>query len=212
MLDFFARLFGPYPFAAYTVVITDDRLDIPLEAQGMSTFGSNFLTSDWDDVRLVAHELSHQWFGNAVTLVVVARHLAARGLRLLLRVAVVRGVGGPLRGRARARPLAQALRRAAGPAARPTRGRTSCSTTGSTSAAPCCCTRCGSRSATTLFFELLRTWVDRNRYGSVTTAMFEALAVEISGAPLGDLFDAWLRRRPLPELPPVGGPGTAPRR
>ena len=68
MLDFYARLFGPYPFSAYTVVITDDRLDIPLEAQGMSTFGSNFLTSDWDDVRLVAHELSHQWFGNAVTL------------------------------------------------------------------------------------------------------------------------------------------------
>ena len=68
MLDFYARLFGPYPFAAYTVVVTDDSLEIPLEAQGMSTFGSNFLTSDWDNVRLVAHELSHQWFGNAITL------------------------------------------------------------------------------------------------------------------------------------------------
>ena len=62
------RLFGPYPFAAYTVVVTDDDLEIPLEAQGLSTFGANFLTSDWDSVRLVAHELSHQWFGNSLTL------------------------------------------------------------------------------------------------------------------------------------------------
>ena len=36
MMDFFARRFGPYPFAAYTVVITEDELEIPLEAQGLS--------------------------------------------------------------------------------------------------------------------------------------------------------------------------------
>ena len=68
MVDTFTRLFGPYPFDGYTVVVTDDDLEIPLEAQGLSTFGANFLTSDWDSVRLVAHELSHQWFGNSLTL------------------------------------------------------------------------------------------------------------------------------------------------
>ena len=68
MVDTFTRLFGPYPFEAYTVVVTDDDLEIPLEAQGLSAFGANFLTSDWDSVRLVAHELSHQWFGNSLTL------------------------------------------------------------------------------------------------------------------------------------------------
>ena len=35
------RLFGPYPFADYTVVVTDDELEIPLEAQGLSIFGAN---------------------------------------------------------------------------------------------------------------------------------------------------------------------------
>ena len=47
---------------------------------------------DWANERLVAHELSHQWFGNSLTLGELARHLAARGLRLLQRVAVVGGV------------------------------------------------------------------------------------------------------------------------
>lgn len=68
MIDFFVRRFGPYPFRGYTVVITDDELDIPLEAQGLSVFGSNFLDDDWESVRLVAHELAHQWFGNSLTL------------------------------------------------------------------------------------------------------------------------------------------------
>jgi aminopeptidase N len=51
------------------------------------------------------------------------------------------------------------------------------------------------------FFELLRTWVERYRYASVTSAMFESLAAEIAGEPLEDLFAAWLRHRRLPNLP-----------
>ena len=33
MLEVFSRLFGPYPFAGYTVVVTADDLEIPLESQ-----------------------------------------------------------------------------------------------------------------------------------------------------------------------------------
>ena len=44
----FVELFGPYPFAAYTVVVTADDLEIPLESQSLSTFGRNFCRDDWD--------------------------------------------------------------------------------------------------------------------------------------------------------------------
>ena len=68
MMEVFSRLFGPYPFPSYAVVVTHDDLEIPLESQSLSTFGRNLVRGDWDAVRLVAHELAHQWFGNAVTL------------------------------------------------------------------------------------------------------------------------------------------------
>ncbi|MDN5805039.1 MAG: M1 family metallopeptidase, partial [Microlunatus sp.] len=68
MIAEFERLFGPYPFAGYRAVVTTDELEIPLEAQGLSVFGSNLLHRGWEAQRLIAHELAHQWFGNAVTL------------------------------------------------------------------------------------------------------------------------------------------------
>ena len=67
MLDAFATMFGPYPFENYRAVITADDLEIPLEAQTLSTFGANHVRSDWENERLVAHELAHQWFGNSLT-------------------------------------------------------------------------------------------------------------------------------------------------
>ncbi|GAA2556052.1 aminopeptidase N [Neomicrococcus aestuarii] len=67
MVTAFSKFFGPYPFPNYQVVVADDNLEIPLEAQGMSIFGKNHLTTGWESQRLIAHELSHQWFGNSLT-------------------------------------------------------------------------------------------------------------------------------------------------
>lgn len=63
MLDYFETVFGPYPFENYQVVVHEEDLEIPLEAQGLSIFGVNHLRGN---ERLIAHELAHQWFGNSL--------------------------------------------------------------------------------------------------------------------------------------------------
>ncbi|GAA3680140.1 M1 family metallopeptidase [Nonomuraea antimicrobica] len=67
MMALFGDLFGPYPFTGYTVVVVDDDLEIPVEAQGMSIFGRNHVDGVRGSERLIAHELAHQWFGNSLT-------------------------------------------------------------------------------------------------------------------------------------------------
>ncbi|MFJ3382702.1 MULTISPECIES: M1 family metallopeptidase [unclassified Curtobacterium] len=68
MIALYADRFGPYPFPTYGVVVTDDELEIPLEAHGLAVFGRNHVDGEHGTDRLIAHELAHQWFGNSVTL------------------------------------------------------------------------------------------------------------------------------------------------
>jgi len=42
------------------------------------------------------------------------------------------------------------------------------------------------------FFRIMRTWAQQNRYGNVTTLQFIALAESISGLDLDHFFDVWL--------------------
>ena len=68
MIALFVDRFGPYPFRSYSVVVTPDVLEIPLEAQGLGIFGRNHVDGAHGSDRLIAHELAHQWFGNSLTL------------------------------------------------------------------------------------------------------------------------------------------------
>ncbi|GGL75911.1 putative peptidase M1, membrane alanine aminopeptidase [Curtobacterium citreum] len=67
MLALYADRFGPYPFSSYGLVVTDDELEIPLEAHGLAVFGRNHVDGEHGTDRLIAHELAHQWFGNSLT-------------------------------------------------------------------------------------------------------------------------------------------------
>jgi aminopeptidase N len=191
MVDFFADLFGPYPFATYGAVVVDEDLGFALETQTLSLFGSDLSAEP-----VVAHELAHQWFGDDVSLGSWRDIWLNEGFATYAQWLWTehRG-GGSIDEIARASADTPGLDvPPADPGADQLFGAT-----------------VYVRGALTLhvlrhelgddtFFEVLRTWVERYGGASATSADFESLAGEVSGRDLSDLFDAWLHAPELPSL------------
>jgi aminopeptidase N len=193
MIEVYEDLFGPYPFVTYGAVVVDEPLGFALETQTLSIFGTDSASSE----SVVAHELAHQWFGNAVSPATWQDIWLNEGFAVyaeLLWSAEV-GEGGP-------DEFADAMRGAFGaydvPPADP-------------GPDDLFAPSVYDRGALTLhvlrhevgddaFFDIVRAWFERNNGASASTADFEALAEEISGEELTPLFDAWLHARVMPEV------------
>ena len=200
MKELFERSFGPYPFEEYTIVVTADVLEIPLEAQGLAIFGSNHADGTGGTERLVAHELAHQWFGNSVGLAEWKHIWLNEGFACYSEWLWSEHKGGPT-----ADALARQFRRSL--SAQPLD-----ITVGNPGAEMMFDDRVYKRGALTLhalrltmgdhdFFELLRAWVATNRDATVTTDDFRILAATFTQMPLDKLFQGWLFELPLPHLP-----------
>lgn len=201
MLSFFTRCFGPYPFGSYTAVITEDDLEIPLESQGLSTFGKNFVGADWESERLVAHELSHQWFGNDVTLARWQDIWLHEGFACYCEWLWAEETG-------RSTVAEEARRHHAGLARKKKD-----LLLADPGPALMFDDRVYKRGALTVhalrrrlgdeaFFAMISSWIAAHAGGSVTSEMFEAHAQDAAGdEDLSELFTAWLRTLELPDLP-----------
>ncbi|WP_372452144.1 M1 family metallopeptidase [Nocardia albiluteola] len=206
MMTEFRNRFGPYPFGAYTVVVTDDDLEIPIEAQGISIFGANHCDGRRGAERLVAHELAHQWFGNSLTVQQWRDIWLHEGFACYAEWIWSQAGGGPS-----ADQLARAARQNLSRAPQDI-------VVGDPGPALMFDDRVYKRGALTLhslrltlgdtgFFALLRDWTSRYRHSTVTAEEFADLAGHYSAVSLRPLWDRWLYERPLPELPAVGAAG-----
>jgi aminopeptidase N len=194
------RIFGPYPFREYVVVIADDDLDDPVEAQGMAVFGSNHLDGRRTHERLVAHELAHQWFGNSLT-VADWRHIwLNEGFATYAEWLWSEVSGGaPASAHAAEWHALLALRPATITVADPGVARMFDPLVYKRGALTVHALRraVGDQA----FVALLQSWVAEHRHDTVTTDQFRQHAQRYTVTPLDDLFTAWLDRPALPPLP-----------
>lgn len=200
MMAVFEESFGAYPLPDYTVVVTPDDLEIPLEAQGMGIFGANHVDGAGGSERLIAHELAHQWFGNGVGLTRWRDIWLNEGFACYAEWIWSERSGGPS---AHAKALAHHARLAALPQDL---------VLGDPGPDLMFDDRIYKRGALTLhalrltvgdvlFFEILHRWTTRFHGKTVTTTDFRVLAEEVTGRPLAALLHAWLEAEALPALP-----------
>ncbi|MGO1049089.1 M28 family peptidase [Crossiella sp. CA198] len=193
MLDYFSSLFGPYPFSSTGGIIVNASGLGALETQSRPTYSGGM----WD--ASMAHELTHQWFGNAVSVAdwrnACLNECVAQYANQLweerngadLDKGFYRGMieenrtkpefwNVPLYDPGPGKELDPALYSKGSVMMHALRR-----TVGDQA-----------------FFGLLKRWIREHNGGNATWLQFEALAQQVSGKDLRGFFDAWARGKVIP--------------
>jgi aminopeptidase N len=201
MIAYFSDLFGPYPFDEYGVLIADETIapcldrSLSLEAQSLSIHcPSEYMLSE----TVLAHELAHQWFGDSVSLkrwqdIWLKEGFATYAQWLWeTRGQDVKAVTA----------LADEQKKFSGQDAKigqpPLNGLYDWeSYVGGALVIHALRLQVGDEA----FFKILRTYLERYRYGNAGTEEFIAVAEEVSDQELSAFFDSWLMQTKLPDWP-----------
>lgn len=204
-IDFFEELLGPYPFDRYGLAITNSIGGLAMETQGLSLFSVDDLDGSLGYFQhlLLAHELAHQWFGNAVSPATwddiwLNEGMATYGEWLWLDTVGMQTVESAAEFALRARNV--------GPVYEPDELFASAVYQGGAAALHAIRATVGDDA----FFDGLRTWLSTYLDQTATTAQFQAVMEAVSGEDLDDVFDAWVYASAQPDSYPDSYPHSNP--
>ncbi|MGP4009155.1 M1 family metallopeptidase [Streptomyces sp. 4N124] len=202
---------GPYPFETYGLLIAEADTGFELETQTLSLFERDLFTEsgfpEWFVDSIMVHELAHQWFGNSIGPrtwsdlwlneghatwyeALYAEEKANKKLQTRMKAAYRSSDGWRAAGGPPAAPKVPEPGQKIG-IFRPN----------VYDGAALVLYALRENIGRPAFERLERTWVQRHRDGSATTAEFVQLASDVSGRDLGEFFQDWLYGTKTPPMP-----------
>jgi aminopeptidase N len=199
MIAFFDDRFGPYPFAAYGTVVVDLPDFGAMETQTLSQHARH---PDLLSESTIAHELAHQWFGNSVSLVNWQDLWLKEGMGVYASVMWEEQKNG-------SEALVEWVKSAyvyenwsSYPPGDPLHSNLFTGTIYNRGALIFHALRL--RVGDDIFFQILRAYTERFRYGNASASDFISIADEISGQDLTEFFNSWLHDKKIPPIPEMG--------
>jgi len=204
MINYFSQIFGAYPFEKYGQAVATISTYGAMEHQTMTTLGSYIITGMGTYELVIAHELAHQWYGDAVSFLTFKDVWLSEGFATYSEHLWTDKKSG---WQAAANYVGSAYHQyylnweaGAGPQVIYNPNYLNYFAPPSYEKAASVLHMLRLKIGNANFFQLLNQWFTTYEHGNVVTAEFHAMAEQISGQDLDQFFNQWIFGSGIPSL------------